>query len=137
MPRIQAKHIDELPAGSRLTINGRAYMRLADHEDRHIGGWVADIETGWMGAWYRLILQDEMVTVEHALSHQRSELQEALDELDGVKNSIRAHMNGAGGHWATIVHVEQAQTRLRRVLSTFGTPEVTNTENTKKDGPNV
>ena len=137
MPRIQAKHIDELPAGSRLTINGRAYMRLDDNPDRHISGWVADLENGWMGSWSRLILQDEMVTVEHDVQHQRNELREVIEDLDGVTNSIRAHLNGAGGHWATIVHVEQAQTRLRRVLSTFGTPQVTNTENTKKEGPNV
>lgn len=137
MPRVQAKHIDELPAGSRLTINGRAYMRLVDHSELHMTGWVADLESGWAGPWTRLIFQQDMVTVEHDVQRQRAELKEAIDELDGVTASIRAHMNGGGGHWATIVHVEQAQTRLRRVLSTFGTPEVTNSENTKKDGPNV
>lgn len=59
MPRFKAKHITDLEPGCTVEIKGRRYMRvqsISRYDDL-----LVDLETGWLGPWTYLVLEDEMV----------------------------------------------------------------------------
>jgi len=56
----KAELIDSVEPGVRITINGRLYLRVSGIGRQD--DLVADLETGWLGPWSRMILWDQNVT---------------------------------------------------------------------------
>lgn len=61
MPRFKAEHINDLEPGCKVEINGRVYIRMADHPHYHVEEWVFDPATGQACHWSRLVRRNEMV----------------------------------------------------------------------------
>jgi len=63
--KVLANTIEDLPAGTRLVVNGVMYVRMADSERDHITGFMFDVQTGIWTHWSKHVLgQDEVEVLE-------------------------------------------------------------------------
>ena len=60
---IKAEKIEQLPAGTKLLIEGRTYYRMADAPEDHMVGFLFDPEDGTWGSWSRIALYDSEVEI--------------------------------------------------------------------------
>lgn len=61
--KVPATKIDELPAGTRVLIDGTTFIRMEDDIPRHVEGCLFDPATGKWFHWSRLIVFTKEVDV--------------------------------------------------------------------------